>query len=189
MGSLTDTITAEIEYYLDILFEAIEQYPEDTPRSINVPQFGGIWGDCTLERNSKLTRSQLERLSFYSPKKEIDLASRFHTILLAKENVQPYEFRDFMYVPSDSLRAQEVLGNALSELIIEIDDSPEDFRPKEKYLYVVQKLAPINFPVSQGYMDFFNLQHKIEKEIVDGWIYQIEDTSGQDRYGITKERK
>ncbi|MBC8435055.1 hypothetical protein H8D91_00970, partial [archaeon] len=134
-------------------------------------------------------RSQLERLAIYSQKNEVEFASRFHTILLARKNLRPYEFRDFMYVPSNKPRAQEVLGNALSELILDIENFPEDFRKKEMYLHVTQKLAPINFPVSQGYMDFFNLQHKTKKALVGGWIYQMVDTSGKGRYRIIKERK
>jgi hypothetical protein len=127
-------------------------------------------------REFKNAINQIERLSFYDRETFLDYAIRFNEFIISREDIQPYKIRDMMYLPQKDKDASfKILNGVMSKALLAVEDNPKSFEKKEIYLYLLQKLSPFNFPVSNGYAELFNQLQKNKKAKRGAKHYQILD--------------
>ncbi len=133
---------------------------------------------------------ELERLFIYSENDAVNYAVKFNSFQIGREDLQAHEVREIIYTPEkDSKNSVRILGSLLSDLTIAVNDKPSEFAKKELYLYVIQKLAPLNQAVSQGYVENFNeLQKQRAAKFKSKQFYQILDR-GKGSYMLALEKQ
>lgn len=133
---------------------------------------------------------ELERLFYYNENEAVNYAVRFNSFQVGRKDLQPHEIRELIYTPEKDVKnSVKILGSLLSDLSVAVNDKPSEFTKKELYLYVVQRIAPLNPAVSQGYVEHFNeLQKQRAAKSKSKKFYQILDR-GKGNYVLAYEKQ
>lgn len=175
MGKLTDLLVEDTAHLLDELFDKLTKL--EGQRDYVIETLG-----------LSLAHMNIERLSFYDRERYLQYAIRFNELLMGKKDFLPHEVRDLMYSPKKDEEASfKILTGTMSQALLAVEDNPKSFEKKEVYLYLLQKLAPLNFPVSQGYAELFNQHQKGKVKRKGEKYYQLFDR-GSGQYTLSLEK-
>jgi hypothetical protein len=176
MGRLTDIIIDDTTKKLDFLFDKFKRLEGERDNIIEGLGF-------------RLVHIEIERLGFYNQEKQVEYAIRFNEILMGRKDFLPHEVRDSIYAPEEDRDISfKILSGLMSEAILGVEKNPKSFEKKEMYLYLLQRLAPLNLAVSQGYAEVFNKQQITRAKKKGDKYYQIMDR-GNGKYVLSCERK